>query len=127
MATPDTANPVSQVLNTAVAAAGDMPEQLQEGLMSAQAALEQMLRGYLGQFQEYIGESGELALAAVLGTAYTAVSGEEGLLTKREIVEKVSRFCCIAPQSSGRLSFICVAVLVGCKDCRVPDDLLVLC
>ncbi|WIA28185.1 hypothetical protein OEZ86_010748 [Tetradesmus obliquus] len=88
MATPDTANPVSQVLNTAVAAAGDVPEQLQEGLMSAQAALTQMLRGYLGQFQEYIGESGELALAAVLGTADAAASGKEGVLTKREIIEK---------------------------------------
>lgn len=89
MATPDTANPVSQVLNTAVAAAGDVPEQLQDGLMSAQAALTQMLRGYLGQFQEYIGESGELALAAVLGTADAAASGKEGVLTKREIIEKV--------------------------------------
>ncbi|WIA08112.1 hypothetical protein OEZ85_007571 [Tetradesmus obliquus] len=88
MATPDTANPVSQVLNTAVAAAGDVPEQLQEGLMSAQAALTQMLRGYLGQFQGYIGESGELALAAVLGTADAAASGKEGVLTKREIIEK---------------------------------------
>jgi hypothetical protein len=86
---------VSQVVNTAVAAAGDVPEQLQEGLMNAQAALAQMLRGYLGQFQDYIGESGELALAAVLGTADAAVSGEEGPLTKREIVEKVSSSRCI--------------------------------
>lgn len=66
-----------------------MPKQLQQGLDNAQAALTNLLRGYLENFQDYIGETGEIALAAVLGVVDAAASGEEGLLNKRDVVEKV--------------------------------------
>jgi len=39
--------------------------------------------------QEYIGETGELALSAVIAGVDTAVSEEGGLLAKRERTEQV--------------------------------------
>jgi hypothetical protein len=41
--------------------------------------------------QEYIGETGELALSAVIAGVDTAVNEEGGILAKREHTEQVTR------------------------------------
>jgi hypothetical protein len=50
--------------------------------------LTRLLREYLGEFQDYIGTTGEIAVAAVFGAA--DVAGEDvNVLRKRNIAEKV--------------------------------------
>ena len=70
-----------------------------------------LLRQYLGEFQDYIGTTGEIAVAAVLGA--TDVAGEDvNVLRKRNIAEKVS--CVLAISLTGSCAGSC-----ACSDaCR---------
>eukprot|EP00775_Hariotina_reticulata_P003555 gene3556-3824_t len=71
----------------AAAVKGELPPQ--QVVDKARAVLAELLVDYLGQFQEYIGQTGEMAVASVLAVADATVSGgDKGILGKREIAEK---------------------------------------
>lgn len=72
----------------AAAVKGELPPQ--QVVDKARAVLAELLVEYLGQFQDYIGQTGEMAVASVLAVADATVSGgDKGILGKREIAEKV--------------------------------------
>lgn len=89
----DTSTPADQ-LPAALAAVvkGELPPQ--QVVDKARTVLAELLVDYLGQFQDYIGQTGEMAVTSVLAVAdATVTGGDQGILGKREIAEKVSRRC----------------------------------